>query len=187
MKVRNVNNLDFIRSSQILTEYGICYTTNNFLAVNLSTSVVLDNEPLKDDPFYKKSVVHDVRFGNLFDGDMTYSFIGFPSAVTIYVHSPYDTMNIARSIGYTAEAYEFDAHSTEIITTEQFKDDTFISQRGCRFHSESNLTHYKVYSKMLCQSECRLNLAMKYCKCIPWFYPNKGKRQPETCTNFIMT
>lgn len=84
-------------------------------------------------------------------------------------------MNIARSVGYTKEAYEFEAYSIEIITTKQFRDDTFISQRGCRFHSESNLTHYKVYSKLLCLSECRVNLAMKVCGCIPYFYPNKSK------------
>lgn len=172
LKVRNVNNMEFIRATQVLTEYGICYTTNNLLALNLSTALLLENKILPEDPFYKKTRLHDVRFGNLFDGDMTYSFIGFPSAITIYLHSPYETMNIARSIGYTNEAYEFEAYSIEIITTKDFRQDTFISQRGCRFHSESNLTHYKVYSKLLCQSECRLNIAFSHCGCIPYFYPN---------------
>ena len=174
LKVRNVNNMEFIRTTQVLTENGICYTTNNLLAFNLSTSILMENKRLPDDPFYKKTKLHDVRFGNLFDGDMTYSFIGFPSAVTVYLHSPYETMNIARSIGYTSEAYEFEAYSIEIITTKEFKD-TFISQRGCRFHSESNLTHYKVYSKLLCHSECRLNVALDHCGCIPHFYPNNSK------------
>jgi acid-sensing ion channel, other len=36
LKVRNVNNLEFIRSLQTLTEYGICYTTNNFIAPKLT-------------------------------------------------------------------------------------------------------------------------------------------------------
>lgn len=116
-----------------------------------------------------------MRFGNLFDGDMSYSFIGFPSAIVIYLHSPYEIMNIARSIAYTNEAFEFEVLSIEIITTKQFRDETFISQRGCRFHSESNLTHFKFYSKLLCQSECRINLAMKHCGCIPYFYPNLGE------------
>jgi Amiloride-sensitive sodium channel len=123
----------------------------------------MENKIVPDDPYYKKMnfKLHDVRFGNLFDGDMSYSFIGFPSAIVIYMHSPYETMNIARSIAYTSEAYEFEVLSIEIITTKDFRDDTFISQRGCRFHSESNLTHYKVYSKLLCHSECRLNLALE--------------------------
>lgn len=173
-KVRNVNNMEFIRTTQILTEFGICYTTNNLLALNLSTSLLMENKITPVDPFYNKVKLHDVRFGNLFDGDMTYSFIGFPSATTVYLHSPYETMNIARSIGYTSEAYEFEAYSIEIITTTDFKD-TFISQRGCRFHSESNLTHYKVYSKHLCLSECRLNVALDHCGCIPHFYPNDSE------------
>lgn len=184
LKVRNVNNMEFIRATQILTEYGICYTTNNLLAVNLSTALLMENRILPEDPFYKKSTLHDVRFGNLFDGDMTYSFIGFPSAITIYLHSPYETMNIARSIGYTQEAYEFEAFSIEIITTKQFRTDTFISQRGCRFHSESNLTHYKVYSKLLCLSECRLNIALEHCGCIPYFYPNNSKSAMDFDHNF---
>lgn len=175
VKVRNVNNLEFIKTTQILTEYGICYTSNNLLALNLSTALIMENKILPDDPFYEKTKLHDVRFGNLFDGDMTYSFIGFPSPVTVYLHSPYETMNIARSIGYTNEAYEFEAYSIEIITTKQFREETSISQRGCRFHSESNLTHYKVYSKLLCLSECRLDVALDHCGCIPHFYPNYRK------------
>lgn len=176
IKVRNVNNMEFIRATQVLTEFGICYTSNSLLSVNMSTALLMDNKILPDDPFYKKTVLHDIRFGNLFDGDMTYSFIGFTSPITVYLHSPYETMNIARSIGYTNEAYEFEAYSVEIITTKDFREDTFIQQRGCRFHSESNLTHYKVYSKNLCLSECRLNLVLKRCGCIPYFYPNNGKK-----------
>lgn len=173
-KVRNVNNMEFIRTTQILTEYGICYTTNSLLARNLSTRLLMENKIMPDDPFYKNQKLHDVRFGNLFDGDMTYSFIGFPSAITVYLHSPYETMNIARSIGYTSEAYEFEAYSIEIITTEDFKE-TFISQRGCRFHWESDLMHFKVYSKLLCLSECRLQVVLDHCGCIPYFYPNKSE------------
>lgn len=72
LKVRNVNNLEFIRATQILTEYGICYTTNSLLALNLSTTLLMENRLLPPDPFYKKYNLHDVRFGNLFDGDMTF-------------------------------------------------------------------------------------------------------------------
>lgn len=122
MKVRNVNNLEFIKCIQVLTENGICYSTNNFLAPNLSTrfrkqllvnhiystfiqysSQYFKNKPPAYDPFYKNYKLHDVRFGNLFDGDMTYSFIGFEMAITIYLHSPYDFMNIARGLGYSTE------------------------------------------------------------------------------------
>lgn len=175
-KVRNVNNLEFIRSIQVLTEYGICYSTNNYLASNLSTSFLLDNKMPTDDVYFKKMNLHDVRYGNLFDGEVTYSFIGYRTPITIFMHSPYETMNVARPMGngYTPVAYEFETLSIEIITTKDFRE-TYISQRGCRFHTESNLTHYAVYSKNLCMSECRLELAYKLCKCIPHFYYNNGE------------
>lgn len=37
MQVRAFRNKQFIRSEQILTEQGICYVANNFLASNLSS------------------------------------------------------------------------------------------------------------------------------------------------------
>lgn len=176
-KVRNVNNLEFIRVIQVLTEYGICYSTNNYLATNLSTSLLLEKKMPVDDNFYKKVKLHEVRYGNLFDGEVTFSFIGYRTPITIFMHSPYETMNVARPIGngFTMDAYEFETLSIEIITTNDFREDTFISQRGCRFHTESNLTHYPFYSKNLCMSECRLELAYRLCKCIPHVYSNNGE------------
>ncbi|KXJ72308.1 hypothetical protein RP20_CCG018375 [Aedes albopictus] len=41
LRVRSQNNLEYIRSDQTLTEYGICYTTNSFIARNLTTSIFL--------------------------------------------------------------------------------------------------------------------------------------------------
>ncbi|CAO1409477.1 unnamed protein product [Diamesa serratosioi] len=180
-RVRNVNNLDFIRAIQVQTEFGICYSTNNFLAPNLSASWIIEKKIEADHPYYRNFKLHDVRFGNLFDGDMTYSFIGFDTPVTIFLHSPYEFINIARSVGYTVDAYEFEAYSIEIITTSDFKDDTSIAQRGCQFNSESNLKHFNIYSKGLCLQECRLNLAYDKCGCIPHFYPNSIKNPKPVC------
>lgn len=35
-QVQAFRDTDYIRTEQVLTEKGICYTTNNFLATNLS-------------------------------------------------------------------------------------------------------------------------------------------------------
>lgn len=49
-----------------------------------------------------------------------------------------------------------------------------MERRHCRFNSESNLTHYQIYTRGLCLQECRLNLVHKLCHCIPHFYPNRS-------------
>lgn len=39
-RVRAYRNRQLIRCEQILTEHGICYTANNFLAANLSAKLM---------------------------------------------------------------------------------------------------------------------------------------------------
>nr|XP_029715164.1 uncharacterized protein LOC109418499 [Aedes albopictus] len=103
--------------------------------------------------------------------------------VDAFYHSPYDTINIARYLPYSMEAYEFEAYSIESVTSEDFREHTTVSQRGCRFFSESNLTHFNIYTKGICLQECRLKIAMDKCKCIPHFYPN-NVRPPKTVCSY---
>ncbi|XP_058056476.1 sodium channel protein Nach [Anopheles bellator] len=172
LRVRTQSNLEYLRTLQTLTEYGICYTTNSFISSNLTASLLLVGRQKPPDAFYSTRVVHDVRFGNLFDGDITYSFIGFEPPISIFYHSPYDTPNIANFQPLSNDAQEFETFSIELVTTKDFKAETSISQRGCRFTDESNLTHYSIYTQGICQQECRITLAFKLCGCIPHFYPN---------------
>jgi hypothetical protein len=50
-----------------------------------------------------------------------------------------------------------------------------ISQRKCRFLEESDLDISPVYSYNLCRMQCRMDLAMRLCGCIPHFYRTKSK------------
>lgn len=59
--------------------------------------------------------------------------------------------------------------------TFSFYSSTTVSQRNCRYFTESNLTHFPYYTRNTCTQECRLNLAYKICDCIPHFYPNLSK------------
>ncbi|XP_055301251.1 uncharacterized protein LOC129567903 [Sitodiplosis mosellana] len=79
--IKAVLNADFIRCEQVLTENGICYVSNNFLAANLSAMYILTGmhpRPLKTMTFYQHFELIDVIAGNLFDGDKSYSMSGFP-------------------------------------------------------------------------------------------------------------
>ncbi len=150
---------------QVLTEFGICFSANNILSSNLSTLVLLENK-------ISKSIDSKIMKANLYDGRTTYKFQGYGDFFQIFVHSPYETMNIARpfiSNNLAGVTIEVTVRSAEIITTNDFRETT-ISQRGCRFHSESNLTNFKVYTKNLCMSQCRIDLALEMCQCIPHYY-----------------
>lgn len=83
-------------------------------------------------------------------------------------------MSLSKPFVYSEDAFEFRAYSVEVLASEDFQKSTTIAQRGCRFLSESNLTYFDVYTKGLCLQECRINLAYKFCGCIPHFYPNRG-------------
>uniref|UniRef100_A0A182SHV8 Uncharacterized protein n=1 Tax=Anopheles maculatus TaxID=74869 RepID=A0A182SHV8_9DIPT len=83
LRVRTQSNLEYLRTYQTLTEYGICYTTNSFISSNLTASLLLTGKQTPLDDFYMSRVVHNVRYGNLFDGDITYSFIGFEPPITV--------------------------------------------------------------------------------------------------------
>lgn len=47
------------------------------------TSQLLKGHPPEENYFYRNHKLHDVRYGNLFDGDVTYSFIGFDGPISV--------------------------------------------------------------------------------------------------------
>ncbi|CAD7086027.1 unnamed protein product [Hermetia illucens] len=174
-RVRNMNNEDHIHVEQILTEYGICYLTNSYLSEGLSAQYLITGKgPDVNEVEAEMGIIHRVRHANMFDGEVAYNFIGFKGAISIFIHGPYETMDIARNYGYTTEMIEYNTAPTELLASDAFRRRTTIEQRGCRFHQESNLTYFKrVYTKNLCNQECRIGFALEKCKCIPHFYPNR--------------
>lgn len=44
------------------------------------------------------------------------------------------------------------------------------NQRKCIFEFESPLKYFKTYSANLCMLACRMDMALKLCDCIPYFY-----------------
>lgn len=124
--------------------------------------------------FYDVDRIKIVKHGNIFDGHLTYNFNGFQRLITIYLHSPYEVMNIARSMGTTPDTLEFEVFSTEMLAESFLQTNTWVIQRKCRFHNESNLLHFPIYTKKLCLAECRWKLMMEKCGCIPHFIPNRG-------------
>lgn len=110
------------------------------------------------------------------------------------MHSPYDVLRLVNNFGYTEEGAAYSAEMTFTTAEANFQScvwsiiisifvlitfstysSTTVSQRNCRYFSESNLTHFPYYTRNTCTQECRLDLAYKICDCIPHFYPNRGE------------
>lgn len=110
------------------------------------------------------------------------------------MHSPYDVLRLVNNFGYTEEGAAYSAEMTFTTADPNFQrcvciyrlksmnyhlpffySSTTVSQRNCRYFTESNLTHFPYYTRNTCTQECRLNLAYKICDCIPHFYPNLSK------------
>ncbi|XP_063708633.1 uncharacterized protein LOC134837197 [Culicoides brevitarsis] len=184
-KIKNINDLEPISVVRTLTEFGICYTTNSYVSANMSTSFLLSNQfPDMERYYYDVDRIKIVKYGNLFDGHLTYNFNGFQKLITIYLHSPFEVMNVAKSMGTTPDTLEFETFSTEMLAEPHLQENTWVIQRKCRFHNESNLQHFPVYTKRLCLAECRWKLLMEKCGCIPHFIPNKGvfvKKPKRVC------
>lgn len=145
------------------------------LVLTLFSSFLLSNIfPDMERYYYDIERIKLVKHGNLFDGHLTYNFNGFNRLITIYLHSPYEVMNIAKSMGTTPDTLEFEVFSTEMLVEPYLQHNTWVIQRKCRFHNESNLQHYPIYTRRLCLAECRWKLMMEKCGCIPHFIPNKG-------------
>lgn len=112
-RIRTYRNTQTMRTEQILTERGICYMSNNFLAFTLSAKYYCGNHmwtlslsfifysclctrflltgehpaPLGVDTIDAGDGVHvlDVLYGNLFDGDMGYNMVGFQDFISVFV------------------------------------------------------------------------------------------------------
>ncbi|XP_055843183.1 uncharacterized protein LOC129909991 [Episyrphus balteatus] len=205
IRVHAICDLWLVHSQQILTEWGICYSTNNYLIDELSTSNLLHGKKPPKNPYEDTPKFHQTISMNVFDGDGIYFFTGFKGPIQIYVHGAHEVMNFERRMGLTSIPLECIATFYDITASDDFgknfvspKNDglvgllplqltlfdlflnrsTTVEQRKCRFPHESNLTHFPIYTRNLCYQECRINLAYKLCKCIPHFYPNRGALKP---------
>lgn len=43
-------------------------------------------------------------------------------------------------------------------------------RRKCYFYDETPLKYFDIYTENLCRIECRIDVAIKWCKCVPFFY-----------------
>lgn len=62
---------------------------------------------------------------------------------------------------------------TVVISTDDIRD-LAVESRNCWFHDERNLGYSDRYSFQNCLSECRAQMIVKFCNCMPFYYPKIG-------------
>ncbi|XP_016974859.2 acid-sensing ion channel 5 [Drosophila rhopaloa] len=177
-RTRCVDGQDFIHVRQVLTEYGLCYLGNTKLGLMYSSRYSIFG---KYPEFNNYDTIAHLD-GSFFVPDVQYTIVGFTSpALYTYLHSAHEVMKVDANFGYTIDGMVLEAYLEEIIAENNLERHTTVTMRKCRFHHESNLTHFPFYTKNVCMQECRINLAYKMCKCIPHFYPNRITNPKKVC------
>ncbi|KAI9583924.1 hypothetical protein GQX74_010259 [Glossina fuscipes] len=180
-KIHTISGEFIIGTRQILTEYGLCYMTNSMLSDKYSSRYMVEGKlPDKD---IQTSPSHiSVKKCSYFENDVNYNVLGFDmSPINVFLHSPFDVMKADQNLGYTGESLQLRVTSMEIVTEDKFEFGADIKRRKCRFQHESNLTHFPIFTRNLCQQECRLSLVFKVCKCIPHFYAKSVSHPKPVC------
>lgn len=100
--------------------------------------------PNVDNSIFENREMIEVLAGNLFDGDLGYNMLGFSDHVTvniwslscsssifihavfhfslkIYIHSPYETINVGKVSYYTNYSIEYHCFSNEVIVEKKFQ------------------------------------------------------------------
>ncbi|KAG5678862.1 hypothetical protein PVAND_008493 [Polypedilum vanderplanki] len=156
---------------QMITENGICDSVNSKVAYYNQYS-------------YWKANRWDIVKPNLtvvvhpLDGEIYAQLTNLSTAYSVFFHGAMEIPDISKIMhrfpqtDYTT--VEFLA--LEILTSPDAKK-LSPSQRNCRLETESEeLLTSTIYSFNLCRSQCRFKMALKECKCVPYFYRNVDKR-----------
>lgn len=92
------------------------------------------------------------------------------------ITGPYDIPDVSTKRMNSEPLYYKTVELTalSIISADSVRD-LSLRQRKCRYYDESNLEISDIYTYILCRMQCRLDLAFKLCKCIPFFYRKSSK------------
>ncbi|CAK1581081.1 unnamed protein product [Parnassius mnemosyne] len=154
-----------------MTEMGMCHVINSNVAV-FDDPKKWNNEIVT---YIKKNVELSV-----FDADFYTEIINDDALSYVFIHSPDETI-LSTSPSYTVDKDGFITYGFQIWSTKVSKElrATSIHVRKCRFLDEPISTRYPVYSYNNCLLECRIQLILKLCGCVPHFYKRTGHER--TC------
>lgn len=104
-----------------------------------------------------------------------------PLLVKLFLLDPYEVPDVAmKYIDAENNTYKtLDLTAFSIVSDASLRSQLSVKQRKCRFPMESKLLTSPAYSYYKCRQECRMELSMKLCGCVAYFYKPTSKYQTE--------
>ncbi|XP_059045005.1 acid-sensing ion channel 4-B-like [Achroia grisella] len=153
-----VHGLD-IKWTATMTESGVCYVTNSV--------AIADTAIVKPNTNDTKQFPLTCKYSSL----RCYVLLEITNDTLMFTHSPYDVMDA--SVPPTLSIPSLDRNiELSVSETRCGKGVRELSpqRRGCLYTDEPVQTGRKVYSTNSCRLSCRSKLALKLCKCRPFYY-----------------
>ncbi|XP_038223177.1 sodium channel protein Nach-like [Zerene cesonia] len=152
-----------------ITEMGLCYAINSKIAVYNSPAYIKANRWDIITTQNSSITVHPL------DGEVFAHVLNLSSSYDVYIHGPLEVPDISTKFEHSPDMFYMKLYVTAFtVYTSPEAARLTIGQRRCRFTHENNLKHFAVYSYTNCQMECRAQLCLKYCDCLPYFYRRIG-------------
>ncbi|KAI5633480.1 amiloride-sensitive sodium channel domain-containing protein [Phthorimaea operculella] len=139
-----------------ITEMGLCYAVNSRVAVYNTIPYRADNRWDIIEKHNSTFFVHPL------DGEVFAQVINLSTAYDVYIHGPLEMPDISTKHQYSAEDFYMKLYVTALTV--------YTAPDAARFIHENNLKHNSIYTYNMCRMECRIQLCLKYCNCIPHFY-----------------
>ncbi|XP_026741058.1 uncharacterized protein LOC113503361 isoform X2 [Trichoplusia ni] len=147
-----------------MTEMGMCHVLNSNVAVFDDPTKWSDSTVA----YAKKNIelsLHDI--------DYFVQIVNYAEAYKVYTLSP-DEVILSGAASLTFDTEGFLSFGVQITSTRASEDIKYIPLhlRKCRqgFYYETTSKRYSIYSYNRCLLECRINMILKLCGCIPHFY-----------------
>lgn len=181
-----LNGLDRTVFTPIITEFGVCYT-NGYFRNNLRLNPHFADDVLKTYHSAPRFTYLDVMQMSIapyvFDKKANITIVSctrrnllpmITKSVSFqFIHSKMDVISEHTScklILHDDSMVEVTIEQKSIAGSRALHAIS-IHRRQCRYVNESNLGYYPYYyTKTLCEITCRIQMAIKLCKCVPFFY-----------------
>ncbi|XP_052752347.1 sodium channel protein Nach-like [Galleria mellonella] len=145
-----------------MTEMGMCHVINSNVAI-------FDNPDLRrnDDIKYVKKNI-DL---SIYDRDFFSQISNYADVYKVYIHHPNEIV-LSTTPSYTINLEGFTYLGVQVRSTRASNKlrNIPLTYRNCRFLDEPISKRYPIYSYNHCILECRIQMILKLCNCLPHFY-----------------